>query len=260
LSEAAAWQELDAVAVELDLALPPSFLVRARAYLAELDRWQPVVSLTGYRTPGLRVQHLLTESLLFLRVLPAPAPPLIDIGTGAGIPGLVLACARPTWAVTLVEANRRRANFLRQARRLLDLPAVEVMHGRAETLARSGLAGQFRVATMRAVPGGASAYAVARPFLRPDGHLVVSLPPAGAVPKGGRVQEVVARASGELPWRRRFLILPGTEIATGVSRGTFGTAGAKHGRRQPKGGRREDDDCREPGGGAGAGRSAHPAG
>src|SRR3972149_925584 len=94
---------------------------RARVFLEELGRWGRVSRLTGYRSESEQVVHLILDSLLFLVVIPEPAAPLLDIGSGPGVPGLVLKLARPAWPVTLVEANRRRANFMRQGGRRLGL-------------------------------------------------------------------------------------------------------------------------------------------
>ena len=60
--------------------------------------------LTAYRDRAARVRHLVVESLMLLAALPEPASPLLDIGTGPGVPGLILKLARPAWEVVLIEA------------------------------------------------------------------------------------------------------------------------------------------------------------
>jgi 16S rRNA (guanine527-N7)-methyltransferase len=205
------WDELRAAAAALDLELPPGFEDRARTYLAALARWERIGRLTGYATPALRVRHLLIESLMLLRAVPAPGTPLLDIGSGAGVPGLVVKLARPAWEVVLLEATRRRVNFLRDVGRRLGLAGLTVEEGRAEAVATGPLAGRFRTVTMRAVADAARAGGLAAPFLRPDGVLVQALGRAEA-PARGRVQEVALAGPGELPWRRRFLILRRTEV------------------------------------------------
>jgi 16S rRNA (guanine527-N7)-methyltransferase len=205
------WDELRAAAAALDLGLPPGFEDRARTYLAALARWERIGRLTGYATPALRVRHLLIESLMLLRAVPAPGTPLLDIGSGAGVPGLVVKLARPAWEVVLLEATRRRVNFLRDVGRRLGLTGLTVEEGRAEAVAAGPLAGRFQTVTMRAVADAARAGGLAAPFLRPDGVLVRALGRAEA-PARGRVQEVALAGPGELPWRRRFLILRRTEV------------------------------------------------
>ncbi len=206
----------------LGLTLPPTFPGAVTRYLDELERWQRVGGLTAYRTRLARLQHLVLESLMWLTVLPAPAAPLLDVGSGAGVPGLVLKLARPEWEVELLDATRRRANFLRHMVRELGLGGVAVHWGRAEALAGGPLAGRFQTVTMRAVAPGASAAALAAPFLAPAGHLVVSVGPTGTGP--GTRREVVLDLPGELSWRRRFLIIRGTAREADVPRGTGRTA------------------------------------
>jgi 16S rRNA (guanine527-N7)-methyltransferase len=188
----------------LGVPVDPSFAARSQIFLNELDRWNRVFRLTGYPTEAMRVRHLLLDSLLFLPVLPAAASPLLDIGSGAGVPGVVLKLARPDWAVHLLEANRRRANFLRQVVRRLELTAVTVHEGRAEGLAgHADLRHGFAAVTARAVAGPEAIWSLARPFLRPGGRLVVGVRP-GAQPGPGALHRVSLPG---LRIERTFLIL-----------------------------------------------------
>jgi 16S rRNA (guanine527-N7)-methyltransferase len=237
------WDELRAATAALDLGLPPDFEAQARAYLVALERWERIGRLTGYASPALRVRHLLVESLMLLRAIPPPGPPLLDIGSGAGVPGLIVKLARPAWEVILLEATRRRVNFLRDVSRRLGLTGVTVEEGRAEGLGGGSLAGRFQTVTMRAVARGDAAGALAAPFLRADGVLVQALG-GTAVPRRGVVQEVRLSGPEELPWRRRFLIIRRTELEANVPRGTRRASGARHRGREPEGRRRQDHDGR----------------
>src|SRR5262249_39782941 len=158
-------------------------------------------------------------SLMLLAVVPQPASPVLDIGSGPGIPGLILKLARPEWDVTLVEAARRRANFLRHVVRPLSLPDVTVHGARAEPLASGDLANRFRTVTMRAVRAVRAAAALARPFLAPTGVLILPLGPPEQPPRDFS-RQIVLTTPGELPWRRQFLIIPRAELEAGVPRGT----------------------------------------
>jgi 16S rRNA (guanine527-N7)-methyltransferase len=237
-------QTLRRAAGGLGLALPPAFPGQIETYLDELARWERIGALTAYRDRAARVRHLVIESLMLLAVLPEPASPLLDIGTGAGVPGLVLKLARPDWDVVLIDAGRRRANFLRHVIRQLALTGVSVEWGRAEAVATGPLAGRFRTVTMRAVAAGAAAEALAVPFLAQGGVLVVPLGPARRPPARGVQREVVLTTPGELPWRRQFLIIPETEQDAGVPRGTRSPADPDHRGGEPEGRRREDHDGR----------------
>jgi 16S rRNA (guanine527-N7)-methyltransferase len=149
---------------------------------------------------------------MFLPVLGAGASPLLDIGTGAGIPGLVLRLARPGWRVTLLDASRRRTNFLRDVTRRLGLVDVAVEHRRVEAATEVADQARFRTVTMRSVASAPEALRLARPFLRRDGRLVVAVGSRSAPPEMGRLAVVEWPAPGALPWRRRFLIITGEEV------------------------------------------------
>ena len=227
----------------LGLTLPQAFPAQIETYLDELERWQRIGGLTAYRDRAARVQHLVVESLMLLALLPEPVSPLLDIGTGAGVPGLILKLARPEWEVVLIEAARRRANFLRHIVRRLGIKGVGIFWGRAEALALGALASGFRTVTMRAVASRGAAQALAAPFLTPEGALVLPLGP-GSDPGAGTRREITLTLTGELPWRRQFLIIRRTELDTGVPRGTTRAVESQHRGREPEGRRREDDDGR----------------
>jgi 16S rRNA (guanine527-N7)-methyltransferase len=103
----------------------------------------------------------------------------VDIGAGAGIPGLPLRLADPAIAVTLVEARRKRVSFLLAALRQLDLGDVAVREGRAETLLdqEPDLAGGFDVVVVRSVGPATALLPLARKYLRAGGLFVASGPP-----------------------------------------------------------------------------------
>jgi 16S rRNA (guanine527-N7)-methyltransferase len=114
----------------LELALPRETQTRMLQYLALIRKWNQVHNLTAVREPeAMLVRHLLDS----LAILPHVAGPRIaDVGSGAGLPGIPLALARPEWRVTLVETNHKKTAFLQQARIDLDLKNVEVMTERVE--------------------------------------------------------------------------------------------------------------------------------
>lgn len=98
------------------------------AYLGLLAAWSPKVNLTGARTPEERVHTLVAPVLPLARL--APEGSVLDLGSGNGSPGLVLALLRPSLDVTLVEPRMRRVAFLREAARATDRPDVKVFRGR----------------------------------------------------------------------------------------------------------------------------------
>lgn len=150
-------------------------------YLRLLLQWNRVQRLTSYRRPADIAEKLFLDSLLFLRwVSPGPAR-LVDLGAGAGIPGLPLKIVRPEITLTLVEARRRRVSFLTAVVRELALEGVSVLAGRAEDLleADPGLQGAYDVVVTRAVAPLPSILPLAMAFLKSGGRLIASGPPAG---------------------------------------------------------------------------------
>jgi len=112
---------------------------------------------------------------------------ICDIGSGAGLPGLVLAIARPDLSVTLVEPLLRRTTFLEEVVSELDLPNVEVLRGRAEVLHGER---EFSVVTSRAVAPLGRLLAWSMPLVQQGGALVAM--------KGSSVHEEITAAAEEL--------------------------------------------------------------
>ena len=113
-------------AAALDLELAPAVLERFQVYLEELQLWNAKINLTALKTDrDIVIKHFLDS----LAVLPwlDPAPSLLDLGSGAGFPGLVLKLVRPALALTLVEARAKKAGFLEYLVSRLRLEGVEVV-------------------------------------------------------------------------------------------------------------------------------------
>jgi 16S rRNA (guanine527-N7)-methyltransferase len=150
------------------LRVEADLLARADAlanYLSELDLWRRRVNLTGNLSAEELADHVL-ESLVGSSLIPH-GERVVDIGSGAGFPGLPLAVARPDLKVTLVEPRGKRAAFLRHIARHLALSKVDVLATRIEEVG-----GQtFGSATTRAVGNFASWIGDAA-FLVPGGTLL----------------------------------------------------------------------------------------
>ncbi|MGC8627484.1 MAG: 16S rRNA (guanine(527)-N(7))-methyltransferase RsmG [Acidimicrobiales bacterium] len=128
------------------------------------------------------ISEHVSRSLAFAEVAArGPTGLAVDLGSGAGIPGLVLACAWPysTWA--LVDSNQRRTRWLQSTVEELGFSRrVSVLCERAEVLGRGHLRHRACLVTARGFgPPGATAECAA-PFLQPGGHLLVADPPANA--------------------------------------------------------------------------------
>ena len=129
------------------LALPGELAPPLLAYLDLLARWNRTYNLTAVRDPREMVPRHLLDSLAMEPFLVGIAT-LADLGTGPGLPGIPLAIARPRLRVTLVEANGKKARFLREAVRTLGLDNAEVAESRIEALDRPGA---FDAITARAL-------------------------------------------------------------------------------------------------------------
>lgn len=167
LEEAAALLNLDLSSQQL------STLVRYRAMVLD---WNQRINLTAIRDPGEFERLNLVDALGLLKAV-SPAElahqRLVDIGSGAGLPGLVLAILVPEARVTLIEATGKKVAFLQAAVAALALPAVEVLAGRAEELAhRHDRRERYHLATARAVGELATLVELALPFLRVGGRLL----------------------------------------------------------------------------------------
>ena len=174
-------------------------------YLELLTKWQKAQRLVGSAEPGWIVENLFLDSLLFLKVLPMATQSLVDIGSGAGIPGLPIKIVEPSLAVTLVESRQRRVSFLRAVVRELGLGGVEVIGERLENLV-DRLRGRFDVATMRCSGDPASIVPVALEIVKPGGTVVAAGSPDPATgAKASRVDvpdPVRGRTRRFLVWQR----------------------------------------------------------
>ena len=155
---------------ELELALPASTRDQLIAYVMLLAKWNRSYNLTAVREPLAMVSQHLLDSLAVLPHLPLPqaAARLADVGTGAGLPGIPLALARPQWRVALIESNQKKAAFLRQATIELGIANVEVHEGRAEAWHPDPL---FNMVTSRAFAELAAFVAACRHLLARGGTL-----------------------------------------------------------------------------------------
>ncbi len=101
-------------------------------YFTELVQWNRKVNLTGLRQPEQMITKHLGDTLVLKNWLPAAGMfTLLDIGTGAGIPGLILKILRPETEVWLLDARRKRISFLHSVIAALGLTGVYAVHGRA---------------------------------------------------------------------------------------------------------------------------------
>jgi 16S rRNA (guanine(527)-N(7))-methyltransferase GidB len=181
---------------------------RLSVYLAELMKWNRRVNLVARDTPERQAIdcHFL-DSLTLLPLLQESDDPvhLLDVGTGAGFPGLVLACVLPGASFTLVEVRQKRVSYLRHLIRTLGLANVEVVADRIEPHA-AAWHGRFTHVTSRAVAEPGVFLPLIRPLVTPATRVILML--------AGREALVSIERFPAGPWRlagTRDFVLPFSE-------------------------------------------------
>ena len=190
--------------LRLGVPLSPHTVARLVLYLQELTRWNAKVNLTGLSTERDIISKLFLDSLSAFTLIkqdqglirPGPGRQVLDVGAGAGFPGLVLQLQDPDLAVTLLEPSQKKAAFLHHMIGLLGVSGVSVLSARIEDL-MPGQAGPFDLITTRAVRPDL-VLAEAPRFLAPDGQvLLFRTSPLDAAPAGYRI---VRETSFTLPF------------------------------------------------------------
>ncbi len=147
-------------------------------YIDIMAKWNEKIALTAVRDPEEMVLRHFGEALFTARATLAPDSDasVIDVGSGAGFPGMPLKLYAPRIRLTLVEANNKKATFLREVVRALAFGNVEVVAARAETLKQ-----QADLVTLRAVEKFDEILPVAARLVRPGGRmaLLIGVPQVG---------------------------------------------------------------------------------
>ena len=180
--------------LRLGVPLSPHTVARLVLYLQELTRWNARVNLTGHATQADIINKDFLDSLAAARFIkpdpglirPGPGLRVLDVGTGAGFPGLVLKIQDPDLAVTLLEPSQKKAAFLHHIIGLLGLSGVTVLIARVEDL-EQGQAAPFNLVTTRAVSPELVLEEAPR-LLAPGGQvLLFRASPMSDVPSGYRL-------------------------------------------------------------------------
>jgi 16S rRNA (guanine527-N7)-methyltransferase len=185
------------------LSLDAEAELRIASYLEELGRWGKRMNLVGSCEPTALREHV-EDSLAAVPHLPDPAR-VVDLGSGAGFPGIPLAIARPDLSLDLVEIREKRVSFLRHVVRTLGL-GCRVLRARIEDPPPH----PYDRVLLRAVAPPKQALELARPWARDDGEVWIWAGPAAEIPE--------ATLTGKIPLGPRGAILRAT--LAHVSRGT----------------------------------------
>jgi len=198
-------KRLDAGLSALGIALDDRAIARLLDYVDLLERWNAAYNLTAVRDPAEMVTRHLVDSLAILPYVSGAT--LADLGSGAGLPGIPLAIAAPARETLLVDSNGKKARFLREAVRRLDLEHVRVAESRVEDVA-----GTFECITARAFASLADMLGWGGHLLAPGGVWLamkgrVDAAELDAVPAGFRVERIVALRVPGLDAERHLVVL-----------------------------------------------------
>lgn len=138
-----------------------------QAYLGLLAKWNKAYNLSAIRDPAQMVTHHILDSLVVLPWLEGPR--LLDMGSGAGLPGIPLAIARPDLDIVLLDGNGKKTRFLTQVKLELKLDNISVVHGRAEAYRPQA---PFQTIISRAFSSLGDFIRLAEPLLAPAGQLL----------------------------------------------------------------------------------------
>ncbi|MDT8372330.1 MAG: 16S rRNA (guanine(527)-N(7))-methyltransferase RsmG [Gammaproteobacteria bacterium] len=123
-------EQLEQGCKALTLSLNDEQLHQMLAYVALLVKWNKVYNLTSVRDADQMISRHILDSLAIVPYLTGDS--LLDVGTGAGLPGIPIAIARPDIAVTLLDTNSKKTRFLQQVKAELALTNITVVHARVE--------------------------------------------------------------------------------------------------------------------------------
>ncbi len=141
-------QEIERGLLQLGLSIDPLQVERLSAYLSLLQKWNQTYNLTALRDPAQMLTHHVLDSLSIVGPLMAQCPSaqtVLDVGTGAGLPSVVLAVMCPHLSLTCVDAVGKKVAFVNQVSLSLGLKNLKAQHARVEAMS-----GQFDVIVSRA--------------------------------------------------------------------------------------------------------------
>lgn len=182
-------KQLTAGARRLGFDLSPEQLNKFEIYYNELILWNRKINLTAITDyKEVQLKHFLDSLSVILSGKDLENAGVIDIGSGAGLPGLPLKILYPDLKLTLLEATSKKVSFLKHLVNELSLQDVSIINSRAEEAAHNSLyRGKFDIALSRAVAKMATLAELALPFCKTGGFFVAQ--------KKGDVEEEIEQAS-----------------------------------------------------------------
>ncbi|HEX3094771.1 MAG TPA: 16S rRNA (guanine(527)-N(7))-methyltransferase RsmG, partial [Candidatus Angelobacter sp.] len=178
-------------------------------YIDLLIRWNARINLTAIRTPEEIVQRHFGESLFAAKDILArePAKTAIDLGSGAGFPGVPFALLAPEVEVTLIESNQKKSTFLKELIYTLGLKNVKVFGGRAESYSQSA-----ELVMLRAVERFEEILPLALKLVSPGGRLALLIGTSQIDLAGSQVPAVRWQEPVGIPSGHSRMLLIGTKM------------------------------------------------
>jgi len=188
------------------ISAAPTLCEKIQTYIDLLLLWNKMISLTTHVHPAEIMKFHFGESLFILNSFPITEGTLADIGSGAGFPGLALALMSPSLQVSLIESNAKKAAFLSEVVRRLDLRNVNVLNTRMEDAKASP---PLDFATVRAVAQTDELFDWVRGNLTKGGKLILWVGEAGAK-RSSQIKDWVWDAPILIPGSENRYILAGS--------------------------------------------------
>lgn len=201
-------QGIDSLGIELEQAQVDKLL----DYVALLGKWNAVYNLTAIRDPRqMLIQHILDSLSIVPHLRELDVKTALDVGSGGGLPGIVLAIMFPHWQVTLNDIVHKKSAFQTQAKAELKLANLSVVTGRVESL-RPGheVPGQFDVIVSRAFADLSDFVVLARHLVAPGGAIwamkgVLPEDEISRLPAGAQVRQTIRLAVPALDAERHLI-------------------------------------------------------
>lgn len=196
-----------------NLSLQPKQIEQLAAYTRLLVEWNEIINLTAIVKPEeIVVKHYLDSLALLQYAPPEEGATVLDVGSGAGFPGMVLKIARPDLHMTCMDGTQKRIHFLSLLAEALHLQQVTCIHARAEEAGRkAGMREAFGYVTARAVANLRALCEYCMPFVEIGGRFVAMKGPDGEK-EVEEAENAVQKLGGEVK-RVHAYTLPETDFA-----------------------------------------------